>query len=132
INFATRRYQRGWSEQNPNDWIDGLIKSVRTSLNNISSPNVKAIGVTATGPTVVFTDENGNPIRPSMLWDDTRAAEIAGGLSVGFESITAKAVWLSAHHPEEFAKAKKICEATDWIIWMLTGRLVANKPAAYF
>ncbi|MCF8568000.1 hypothetical protein LLE49_25070 [Alicyclobacillus tolerans] len=127
--FTTRRNVRGWSEQAPEDWWRGLKESVQTALQDVVTNDVRAIGVTATGPSVVFANQLGVPVRPAILWEDIRAAEIAMTYQINYETLLAKALWLQKHRPEEFVRAEIICEAADWLVWQMTGELKANLPA---
>lgn len=130
--FPTQRTYRGCSEQDPTDWWNGLLNSMEKALSGLPVQEIKAIGVTATGPTLVCSNPDGTPVRPAIMWDDTRPVDYVTPLAVSHDSLLGKALWLQRYRSEEFKKTDVMCEATDWIIWKLTGQLAANRPAYLF
>lgn len=149
IGFASTPYktafpQAGWAEQNPSDWWDALGKSVRQVVFDAGiSPNkILAIAVDTTCCSVVALDAHGEAVRPALIWMDVRSTKEtelvlqtqddalcvnsnkAGPVSA--EWMIPKALWLARHEPDEFKRAKTICEYQDYINFHLTGRMVAS------
>lgn len=128
--LVTHRTSRGWSEQEPSDWWNGLLNSMKIALKELppdAMNEIKAIGVTATGPSLVFADRSGRSVRPSMMWDDIRAIECVEYLNFSHESLVGKALWARLYAQEDFLKTDVLCDATEWLIWKLTGELAMNK-----
>ncbi|MEP7294121.1 MAG: FGGY family carbohydrate kinase, partial [Chloroflexota bacterium] len=61
-----------WSEQNPADWWDGIVASIRALLDATHHPEISAIGLTGQMHGLVLLDAAGNVLRPSLLWNDGR------------------------------------------------------------
>ncbi|KAK3271469.1 hypothetical protein CYMTET_20182 [Cymbomonas tetramitiformis] len=74
--YATQYPQPGWAEQRPTDWWDAMGVAVRNALReaNVLSSDISAICLDTTCCTVVALDEQGNPLRPALLWMDMRSA----------------------------------------------------------
>ena len=123
----------GWAEQSPMEWWLATV----ACLGEIDEPSIDAIGVTGQMHGSVFLDEEGNVIRPALLWCDQRTGEeveaftekvgeaklreITGNpLLTGFQ--LPKVHWLAKNEPESFAKVGKILLPKDFIVWQLTDR----------
>src|SRR4029078_8319515 len=64
----------GWSEQNPEDWWQATIRSVRRVLGGAraQAPALKGIGLSGQMHGSVFLDKLHTVIRPALLWNDQR------------------------------------------------------------
>ncbi len=106
---------------------------------------VSAIGVTSFGETFVLTDEDGEPLAPAMLYTDPRGDEECGTLceALGTETVTRiagvkphgmfslpKLMWVKAHKPALYARAKYVFLMGDYIIYRLTGARLINHSLA--
>ena len=146
--YPTRRPRPNWAEQDPRDWLDALTSSVSEVLrkSSISPEEVTAISYACTSCTVVALDENGEPLRPAILWMDERAwheaeritatgdpiLRFAGGRE-GKESpqwMIPKAMWLASQEPEVFARARWVVEQTDFFTFHLSGRWTVSRSNA--
>jgi xylulokinase len=107
-----------------------------------------AVGVAGQQHGMVVLDEDGEVIRPALLWNDVRsaaaAAELVGELggpqwwasetgSVPTFSFTVtKLRWLAEHEPASASRASAVLLPHDWLTWRLlggTGRLrVGTEP----
>ena len=132
----------GWAEQDPREWSNSLVSAIKKAINNssIDPKLIRGIGVDGTSCTVVFLDENGEPVRPAIMWMDVRAYKEAEKISKikhsalkysGFSNVSpewfpCKVLWVKRNEPEIYRKAKTIFEHTDWLIYKLTGNLVLN------
>lgn len=124
--------QPGWTEQNPDDWWAGVQKC----LAEIAEPRPDAIGVTGQMHGSVFLDENGDVIRPALLWNDQRTVAECEEIEskVGSERLKEltcnpaltgfqlpKVLWLRNHEPDNFAKLRQVLLPKDYIRYRLTG-----------
>lgn len=134
----------GWSEQNPEDWWQATIQSVREVLDKggISSDSVKGIGLSGQMHGSVFLDANHEVIRPAILWNDGRTTEqcheiesAAGGrkelidlvANPALEGFTApKILWLRQHEPENFERTRQVLLPKDYIRFRLTGEFATE------
>ena len=66
----------GWSEQDPADWWDATVASIRALLDrsSVSPKSIVSLGLTGQMHGAVFLDARGNIIRPAILWNDARSA----------------------------------------------------------
>jgi len=144
-NFPTNITNRNWIEQNPNDWIvaleETIIKLVKNNNNIVE--NIKAISYGCTSCTVVTLDENGEALRPAIMWLDERAWKQAeeitktnhpvlkySGNKESPQWMLPKVMWLKKMEPLIYKKAKYIIEQTDFITHKLTGEYTISKSNA--
>ncbi len=136
----------GFAEQNPEDWWESFKKALSKVLNQskINPREIEAIGMDAASCTVLFTDEQGNPLQRAILWMDVRAFEEAkiiartndpalkynGWSNVSAEWMPCKALWVKKNKPQVYDKSYRICEYIDWFIYKLTGRWTASMNSA--
>ena len=87
---------------------------------------------------MVCLDEDGEVVRPALLWNDTRSAGAAarprrgarrraqawadavGVVPVASFTVT-KLRWLAEHEPEHAARTAAVCLPHDWLTWRLAG-----------
>ena len=136
-----------WSEQDPADWWDGAVKSIKQLLMawNIPGADIAAIGLTGQMHGLTLLDENDKVLRPAILWNDQRTGpqcdEIRARLGktrlielTGNDALTGftapKILWVREHEPEIFAKARHILLPKDYIRFKLTGDYATDKAGA--
>ncbi len=104
---------------------------------------IDALAIDTQGETMILTDEDGNPVRPAIVWLDNRATEEAAIIEekfghqrvyevTGQPEITAtwpacKLLWVKRNEPEVWARVKHIFLLEDYILYKLTGRRVTQK-----
>lgn len=132
-----------WVEQNPQDWWQAVCASTRELLEQtgISNRDVAAVSFSAQMMGCLLVDGQGNPLRPMIIWADTRSGSQEKSMigAVGMERgyrITghrlsasysaAKLLWVKENEPEVYARAAKMIHAKDYIIYRLTGELVSD------
>lgn len=134
----------GWSEQNPQDWIDATRSAIAKLASNtaINLGLVRGIGLSGQMHGATVLDATGTPLRPSILWNDIRShveakeldenpifREITG--NIVFPGFTApKLLWLKAHEPEVFQKIAKVLLPKDYLRLWLTGEYVSDMSDA--
>jgi len=129
----------GWFEQQPVDWLEATTLAVRRALNQLQSSTgrpapLKAIGVTSTSGTLCAVAEDGRPLAPAIMYNDSRSeqearlvqeagSELAASLGYRFSASFAlpKLLWLRKHRLRLFAQAAHFISPTDFIIGWLTG-----------
>jgi ribulokinase len=134
--YATHFPQPQWAEQDPDDWWRAAQSAVPACLARagVAPSEVAAIGLDAFASTLVATDAVGRPLRPAILWMDTRATAEAeaieqtgdpvlryGGGQESVEWMLPRLLWLKRHEPEVYTSARWIVEALDWFTFQLTG-----------
>lgn len=131
--------KEGWAEQDPNDWWTN-IKEVTDLLfqeTTAQRTEVKAIGIAYQMHGLVAVDKKGELIRPSIIWCDSRAAEIG---AKAFEEIgeekclqhllnspanftASKLKWVQENEPELYECINKIMLPGDFIAFKFTNKI---------
>ena len=126
----------GWSEQSPEDWWEALLSGIKELTCDIDKSRICGIGVAGQMHGLVILDEDGNVIRPAILWNDGRTKSQTEYLNnvigketlaeqtanIAFAGFTApKLLWMKENEPENFARISKIMLPKDYINYKLTG-----------
>jgi xylulokinase len=133
-----------WSEQNPTEWWDAVVTSIRSVLQQagISGEQVAAIGLTGQMHGLTLLDEAGTVLRPAILWNDQRTQsqcdeihqrigrekfiQITGNVALtGFTA--PKILWVKENEPDVYKKAKHVLLPKDYIRYRLTGEYAMDK-----
>ena len=135
------RPANGWSEQDPADWI-AAAEAVFLALPVQVRGALKGIGLSGQMHGATLLDRADNVLRPSILWNDTRAHAEAAALdadpqfraltgNIVFPGFTApKLLWVRAHEPELFRRVAKVLLPKDYLRLWLTGEHVAEMSDA--
>ncbi|MEZ5888203.1 MAG: xylulokinase [Paracoccaceae bacterium] len=139
--LTVQRPYDGWSEQSPADWI-AAAEAVFAALPAEVRGSVKAIGLSGQMHGATLLDAADNVLRPSILWNDTRAHAEAAALdadprfraltgNIVFPGFTApKLLWVRAHEPEICGRVAKVLLPKDYLRLWLTGEHVAEMSDA--
>ena len=135
--YKTYHQHPGWAEQKVEEWRECLLKAVRDAVKaaGVKGGDICGISHDATCCTVVWMDENDEPLRDAIIWMDVRASEEAkfigsidhparrynGWGNVSPEWFPCKNLWVKKHQPEIYRKSKIIAEYTDFLTHELTG-----------
>jgi xylulokinase len=123
----------GASEADPEGWFQALAAGADHLLR--STPHrVGAIAVAAFTRSLVLVDAEGTPIRPAILFNDSRAALLRDlppdhpeTPQVNAFHPLARLAWLARHEPERLARAALALDPKDAINRRLTG-IAASDP----
>ena len=133
-----------WSEQNPEDWWQGVVKALQRVLAapGVSAAEIAGIGLTGQMHGMVLLDDAGNVLRPAILWNDQRTGaqceEItawAGGLkrtvdltgNAVLPGFTApKIVWVRENEPAIFERTAQVLLPKDYIRYRLSGEYASE------
>lgn len=127
-----------WSEQNPSDWWEGMVNSIRSALDeaNLTGDDIAAIGLTGQMHGLVMLDESGEVLRPAILWNDQRTQKQCDEITqaVGFSRLieltgnraltgftAPKILWVKENEPEIYAQCAQVLLPKDYIRYKLTG-----------
>lgn len=127
----------GFSEQNADDWYDAVKETIREVCNGIDARNVASISLSTQGGTLVPTDENFTPLRPAIVWSDSRCekqkeefiSEVGDdkfmyntcGWHLGNKLPALTIRWIKENEPEIFEKTKYFLTVPDFVSAKLTG-----------
>jgi xylulokinase len=133
----------GWAEQDPDLWWKHVVKATQKLIANtdISKDNVAAIGISYQMHGLVVVDKNKRVLRPSIIWCDSRAAEIGEkafqkiGPDICLEKFlnspgnftASKLRWVRENEPELYHKIHKIMLPGDFIAMKLTDRICTTQ-----
>lgn len=134
-----------WAEQDPNTWwlaCNQVVANLRQQAPDAWSA-IKAIGLSGQMHGAVLLNEQGEVLRPCILWNDTRSAAECDWLQThhpemmrisanmimpGFTA--PKLRWVAQHEPEIFQRIAKVLLPKDYLRWRLSGRYVSEPSDA--
>lgn len=133
-----------WSEQNPGDWWQALQRAMSTLIDShpTALAQVRDIGLSGQMHGAVLLDEQGEVLRPAILWNDGRAsaeceqlaahpALLAHTGNLAMPGFTApKLLWLREHEAAVFARVRTVLLPKDWLRFKLSGQWVSEMSDA--
>lgn len=140
--YPVRSPRPGWAESAPEDWSNALASATRAAVGPHGA-EVVAIGLSGQMHGVVLTDDRGRPLRPAILWADTRSTRelaayrglceeagerLANPPAVGMAGPTL--LWLRDHEPDTYASARWALQPKDWLRLRLAGEAAAEPSDA--
>ena len=126
----------GWSEQNPEDWWEGVMDGLAELFAGCDKSEVAGISFGGQMHGLVTLDAEDRVIRHAILWNDSRACEETDYLNnvigrdklskytanIAFTGFTApKILWMQKHEPELWERVKKIMLPKDYLAYKMTG-----------
>lgn len=139
VEMEMQAIKPGWAEQDPDMWWRHIIKATNALLGKteISNDEIAAIGISYQMHGLVAVDKNQRVLRPSIIWCDSRAAEIGEKAfqKIGPEKClnqflnspgnftASKLRWVKENEPELYNKIHKIMLPGDYIAMKLTNRI---------
>ena len=135
--------QNDWAEQDPKIWWKYCCTAIKRVLSEtaIEAEKIIGIGISYQMHGLVIVDVDGQPLRNSIIWCDSRAVEIgdkafsdlgegecANRLLNSPGNFTAsKLKWVKNNEPEIYSKIHKFMLPGDFIAFKLTGILNTTK-----
>lgn len=130
--------QVGYSEQQAGDWWQAVVDTVREVCTDPEiCENVAAISLSLQGGTVVPVDKDGKPLRPAIVWNDSRCQaeqkaflrEVGSaeqmyemtGWDLGLNLPALSIRWIKDNQPEIFDKAAMFLSVPDYVAMKMTG-----------
>ena len=132
--------KNGWAEQNPDDWWAAAVKTLK-SLVASADGEIVGIGLSGQMHSLVMLDEDGDVIRPAILWCDGRTAQECEDIErmLGREKLieitanpalcgftASKILWVKKNEPENFKKCRHILLAKDYVRYKLSGEFATE------
>jgi xylulokinase len=128
----------GWAEQHPDLWWEH-VSNCLSALKNKAPHDLaraKAIGIAYQMHGLVLLDRDGKPVRPAIIWCDSRAVQVGESAFTAIGEDTclsklgnspgnftaAKLAWVKQNEPETFKKVAYFMLPGDYIAFKLTGR----------
>jgi len=125
LSLASQEYpihhpRPGWAEHFPELWWKASKETINTALSKagVSPENIACVSVSCLSPVLLPVDKDGEPLRPAIIWMDTR-----GGTP---HEMLPKLLWIRENEPEILKKTHKILLANGYINHKLTGQFSAD------
>ena len=137
-----------WAEQDPEDWWRAVTESTRRLVEEtgIDPQEVLGIGYATQMLGVLPIDDKGLPLRPAIIWIDSRAdeqacrlvkhmggekivARIAGAVPSG-KDVICKIMWLKEEEPQFYERAKAILDVNGYLVYRSTGNIIIDQTNA--
>lgn len=129
--------QSDWAEQDPEMWWRYVCEGIRQIGAEHPMREVVSVGITYQMHGLVCLDRAGRPLRPSIIWCDSRAvgigAEALEGIGRDYclrhtlnspgNFTASKLAWVQRHEPELFARIDKFLLPGDYIAYRLSGEV---------
>ena len=143
VEYPLYHPQPGWAEQHPADWWQATLTAIRVCLaegavGGVQPPDVAGVGLSGQMHGVVLLDEQGQVLRPCIIWADQRSEAEARWMTervgaarlielVSNPALTGfsapKLLWIRDNEPELFARARTMLLPKDYIRYRLTGTM---------
>lgn len=131
----------GTGEQDPNQWWSATCEAVRSATRDLDPLRLASICIAHQRETFVCLDVDGKPVRPAMLWLDSRAgAEVEEYGSFAVHETTGKPpnttpafyklLWLQRHEPEAMQKTRHIVDVHGYLTHRMTGNWATSLASA--
>jgi xylulokinase len=133
-----------WSEQDPDQWWQATARATKAVLKKASlkAADISAVGLSGQMHGLVLTDDAGQPLRNSIIWNDQRTAEQAAEIEqtvggkkklialVGNAAMTSftltKLLWVRQHEPKIHDRARHLLLPKDYIRLKMTGEFIGE------
>ena len=128
--------KEGWSEQRPEDWLEGLYTVLAGLGQRHNLGQVEGVSFCGQMHGLVMLDEADQVIRPALLWNDNRTAVQTEALNrdpgrealvrctgnIAITGFTApKLLWIRENEPEHFARIRRIMLPKDYLLYPMSG-----------
>jgi xylulokinase len=147
VSYPVHFADGGIAEQDPEDWWNAVVSATRKLMSQSQVAHSDIAGMVVSGQMMgaVLLDASLRPVRPAIIWADTRASKQQDQLSqaVGDENAyrilghrlnptysISKVMWVRDNEPDVWAKVHKVCVAKDYIVARMTGRLATDRSDA--
>ena len=137
VEYPLYQPKNGYAEQEPMDWWNATLKGITyvVKTSNVDSNDIKGIGLSGQMHGLVMLDKNGDVLRKSIIWCDTRTQNECDEITniIGKEKLieitanpalpgftASKIRWVQKNEPEIYEKCKHILLPKDFIRFKLT------------
>lgn len=131
------------AEQDPAHWRDAIFGATRTLLqeSGIAPQDVAAVSFSGHMNGALFLADDGQPLRPAIIWADQRATAEAAEISqacgetqvyqmtgnrVSAAYTAAKILWVKKHQPDIWARTARVVQAKDYAAFLLSGVIATD------
>lgn len=141
ISYCVQYFGEGMAEQNADDWANAVCVIGKAAAEFAAEKKISIDGISLTSQrsSIIPVGENGEALRPAIMWQDKRNAGIVAELASCQEKVHrlagarintvfsgTKMTWFRRMEPELYKKTKKICTIADYIVSRITGKYVTD------
>ena len=147
VNYPANFAAGGVAEQDPEDWWNAVVSATRSLMDKSATPPSGISGIVISGQMMgaVLLDGDNQPVRPAIIWADTRASKQYEQLSraLGEENAYTilghrlnptysieKVMWVRDNEPDVWARVRRVCVAKDYVALRISGRLATDRSDA--
>ena len=133
----------GWAEQDPTDWWQAVVGSIKEIIKSTRIPSGNIIGIGLSGQMhgSVFLDKNNKVLRPCILWCDQRTSKECDYITkkvgakrliglVGNPALTGftagMVLWVRNNEPAIYRKIAHVLLPKDYIRFRLTNEFATE------
>lgn len=135
----------GWSEQDPHEWIAAAADACRRVVEQLGSNANRIAGIGLSGQMhgATVLDADRQPLRPCILWNDSRSAPQCQTLEERFPALAMRAgirpmpgftapkiLWLAENEPERHRRIRHVLLPKDYLGLWLHGGLATDRSDA--
>ncbi|MDR2899027.1 MAG: xylulokinase [Clostridiales bacterium] len=134
VSYPMYQLKNGWAEQDPNDWWNACVETVRNVISGIDPKDIQGIGISGQMHGLVLMGKDGEVLRNAIIWCDGRTtaecAEItetigakrlieisANPALTGFTA--GKILWVRKNEPDIYDKVRHILLPKDFLRYKL-------------
>ena len=138
IEYPLYQPKNGWAEQDPEDWYQAAIKTIKSVMteSKVNPAAVKGLAISGQMHGLVMLDKDGKVLRKSILWCDARTGSqcdeitekvgknrlIEINANPALPGFTAcKILWVRENEKEIYDKCDCILLPKDYVRYRLTG-----------
>ncbi len=134
--------QESWSEQEPEDWWNGVCAGLKKLTATLGGRRIGAVGFSGQMHGMVALDKDLRVVRRAILWNDQRTGRQCGEITraagggdallrttdnrmlTGYTG--GKVLWMKENEPENYRKTKYILNPKDYIRFRLSGEIATD------
>lgn len=136
--YESASLDQGFYEIDSDIWFASMKSGIQKLLLEADGSLIRSIGVTGQMHTLVTVDKEGKPVRPAIMWNDTRTKDLIPELkkeigrfeegdylsrTISTGSPAANLYWMSRYEKELFARIHKFMIGPDYLVYRLTGHI---------
>lgn len=143
--YVVDRLLPTWAEQDPEMWWGAVTRSVSTALAAVPGVQPVSVGIAGQMHGGVVLDHNRQPLRPAIIWSDSRTAGMTDqwrrdvgdertraicGMPTSTGMLGVSLLWLRANEPAVWNRVAHVLMPKDYLRLRLTGELALEPTDA--
>ncbi|MBN3849216.1 carbohydrate kinase [Paraburkholderia sp. Ac-20342] len=135
VAYAFDTPRAGWAEIAVETWWSALVEALARLPRHLRD-DVRAIGLSGQMHGVVLLDAHGEPVRPALLWPDSRALDLLDAWPEPQPNPVAPGMagpllrWIVLHEPQTARRTRWAVQPKDWLRVALGGAFATDPSDA--